>query len=139
TIIGTHDQYFTLPAINTTYDRVASAGTHPRFRKNILLAPNENHGVIEGRDDLDTLRAVIGDVHAWLRYSFDGAAAPPETPTVTIGAAPPTRAPALPDNILYFAEARDLANFAVTSKMYYRAGELSFCGDFVPLIEHLSG
>ena len=81
TIIGTHDQYFTLPAINTTYDRVASAGTHPRFRKNILLAPNENHGVIEGRDDLDTLRAVIGDVHAWLRYSFDGAAAPPETPT----------------------------------------------------------
>src|SRR5438552_8257775 len=44
TIIGTHDQYFTLPAINTTCDRVASAGTHPRFRKNILLAPNGKHG-----------------------------------------------------------------------------------------------
>ena len=198
TIIGTHDQYFTVPAINTTYDRVASAGTHPRFRKNILLAPNGKHGVLEGRDDLETLLAVVSDVRAWLRYAFDGAAAPPETPTVTmrvegekmvftvtavpgsrpirtvnlwyatqintvpevakdfasielvcsgsecvgslpIGTAPPSGPPAGPDTILYFAEVEDQANFTVTSKLYYRAGELRFCGGFVPLLEHFHG
>jgi cephalosporin-C deacetylase-like acetyl esterase len=88
-IIGTHDQYFTVPAINTTYDRVASAGTHGRFRKNILLTPNGKHGVLRGRGDLDTLLDVIGDVTAWFRYAFNGGAEPPDTPAVTMRAEGP--------------------------------------------------
>lgn len=84
TIIGTHDQYFTVPAINTTYDRIASAGTHPRFRKNILLTPNGKHGVLREGDDYETLLRVLFDVHGWLRHAFYGAAAPPDTPTVTM-------------------------------------------------------
>ena len=198
TIIGTHDQYFTVPAINTTYDRVASAGTHPRFRKNILLVPNGKHGLLEGQDDLQTLLAVIGDVVAWFRYSFNEAAAPPETPTVTmrvegeemiftvtavpgsrpiqtvrlwfatqidtfpavpndfasialeltggdyvgrvpIGATPHSGPAARPENILYFATVMDEANFTITSKIYYKAGELAFCDDFLPRIEHFHG
>ncbi|MGH7254685.1 MAG: alpha/beta hydrolase family protein [Nitrospirales bacterium] len=198
TIIGTHDQYFTVPAINTTYDRVASANADLRFRKNILLVPNGKHGILEGQDDLETALGIIWDIHAWFRYSFNDAAAPPETPTVTmrvegeemvftvavvpgsrpiqtvrlwfatqidtfpetandfasirleltggdyvgrlpIGAAPPSGPPARPDNIFYFATVRDEANFTITSKMYYKAGELAFCDDFVPLIEHFPG
>ncbi len=195
TIIGTHDQYFTLPAVNTTYDQVASAGTHPRFRKNILLSPNGKHGVLRESDDLETLLRVIQDVHAWLRYSFDGAEEPPATPTVTmmvegsemvftvaatpgsrpirtvdlwfatqidtfpeapndftsirlerdggryvgrlgIGTPPPSGPAATPENVLYFATVRDEADYTVTSKMYYKAGEMRFCDDLVPLIEH---
>jgi PhoPQ-activated pathogenicity-related protein len=198
TIIGTHDQYFTVPAINTTYDRVASAVPDLRFRKNILLVPNGKHGILEGRGDLETLLAVVGDVVAWFQYSFNQAAAPPETPTVTmrvegqemvftvtavpggrpiqtvrlwfatqidtfpevpndfasialeltggdyvgrlpIGTAPPSGPPARPDNILYFATVMDQANFTLTSKLYYKAGELAFCGDFLPRIEHFHG
>ena len=33
TILGTHDQFFTVPAINSTYNRIASAGTSERFLK----------------------------------------------------------------------------------------------------------
>jgi hypothetical protein len=84
TIIGTHDQYFTLPAINTTYDRVASAGTHPRFRKNILLSPNGKHGVLREGDDYGTLLRVIFDVNAWLRHGFYAWTTPPDTPTVAM-------------------------------------------------------
>lgn len=82
TIIGTHDQYFSLPAINTTYDRVASAGTNPRFIKRLLLTANGKHGVIDGDDLLPTLRAVIGTIHNWLHYSFRRGSTPPPTPTV---------------------------------------------------------
>jgi cephalosporin-C deacetylase-like acetyl esterase len=198
TIIGTHDQYFTVPAINTTYDQVTSAGTHARFRKNILLVPNGKHGVLQGRGDLQTLLTLITEVQAWFRYSFDGAAAPPATPTTTmrtegnemvfavtvvpgsrpiqtvtlwlatqidtfpeavndftpirlewtgaayvgrvpIGAVLPSGPPARPDNILYFAMVKDLANFTVTSRIHYREGALRFCDDFVPLIEHFHG
>ena len=56
-----------------------------------------------------------------------------------VGTAPPSGAPARPDNILYFATVKDEANFTITSKMYYKAGELAFCDDFVPRIEHFPG
>ena len=84
---------------------------------------------------IDTLPEVANDF-ASIKLEWTGSDYAGRLP---IGAAPPNGPPARPDNILYFAEARDLANFAVTSKMYYRAGELSFCGDFVPLIEHFPG
>jgi dienelactone hydrolase len=84
TIIGTHDQYFTVPAINTTYDRIKSAGTHPWFRKNILMTPNGKHGVLREGDDYETLLRVIADVHGWFRHAFYGAATPPGTPAATM-------------------------------------------------------
>jgi len=65
TILGTHDQYFSLPAINTTYDRVASAGTNPRFIKRLLLTANGKHGVIDGDDLLPTLRALSQTIQNW--------------------------------------------------------------------------
>jgi dienelactone hydrolase len=82
TIIGTHDQYFTLPAINTTYDRVGSAGTDPRFIKRLLVTPNGKHGVIDNEDLLPTLRSVLETIHAWFNYSFRNGSTPPPTPTV---------------------------------------------------------
>ena len=82
TIIGTHDQYFTVPAINTTYDRVASAGTNPRFIKRIMMTPNGKHGVIDENRLLRTVLPVLADIHNWFRYSFRSGAAPPATPTV---------------------------------------------------------
>ena len=56
--MGTHDQYFTIPAINATYDRVRSAGTAERFSKRIVLAPNGKHGVVDGPDGLKTIPTV---------------------------------------------------------------------------------
>lgn len=85
TIIGTHDQYFTVPAVNTTYDRVASAGTDRRFIKRIMIAPNGTHEVVDEDRLLCTVLPVLADVHAWFKYSFRHGAAPPETPTVEMG------------------------------------------------------
>jgi cephalosporin-C deacetylase-like acetyl esterase len=195
TIVGSHDQYFPLPGINTTYDRVASAGTNLRFRKNVLVVPNGKHGVLRGDDDVDTLLRVLNDVHRWFRYAFYNSARPPDTPTVTIavegdqmvfrvavtpgsravrsvdlwfatqvdtfpdqpadftrvgltwngshyvgqvpvGTAPHSGPTATPDNVLYFARVTDEADFTVTSKVYYRSGELAFCDGFEPLIAH---
>jgi hypothetical protein len=82
TIIGSHDQPFTAPAINSTYDRLASAGTDPRFIKRIMLAPNARHQVIDGDQLLSSLLPVLADVHAWLRYCFRRGDSPPETPEV---------------------------------------------------------
>ena len=56
-----------------------------------------------------------------------------------VGTAPPSGAPARPENILYFATVKDEANFTITSKISYKAGELAFCDDFVPRIEHFPG
>src|SRR5439155_5943301 len=53
-----------------------------------------------------------------------------------VGTAPPSGAPARPENILYFATVKDEANFTITSKVYYKAGELAFCDDFLPRIVH---
>lgn len=82
TIIGTHDQYFTIPAINTTYERVASAGTSPRFIKRIILAPNGKHGVIDEDNLLPTVLPVLEVVRSWLEFCFDEGPAPPATPTI---------------------------------------------------------
>ncbi len=111
TIIGTHDQYFPLPAINTTYERVASAGTNPRFIKRLLLTANGKHGVIDGDDMLPTLQAVLETIHHWFDYSFRSGPTPPQTPTVRLDVVDGTmwfRVPAPPGNLirhvdLYFA------------------------------------
>jgi hypothetical protein len=82
TIIGTHDQYFALPAINTTYERVGSAGTDPRFIKRLLLTANGKHGVIDSGDLVPTLQSVMETIHGWFNYSFRNGSTPPPTPTV---------------------------------------------------------
>jgi cephalosporin-C deacetylase-like acetyl esterase len=115
TIVGTHDQYFPLPAINTTYDRVGSAGTDPRFIKRLLLTANGKHGVIDSEDLLPTLRTVLETIDAWFDYSFRNGSTPPETPTVRMQVVENTMwflVTAPPDSIvrdvdLYFATQLD--------------------------------
>jgi cephalosporin-C deacetylase-like acetyl esterase len=84
TILGTHDQYFALPAINTTYNRTASAGTNQRFQTNILLNPNGKHGLLRSEDDFINIVSLIQDVHAWFQYAFYDRAKPPATPTIAM-------------------------------------------------------
>jgi hypothetical protein len=84
TIIGTHDQYFTVPAINTTYNQTASAGTNPRFIKRIQFSPNAEHGVISEDDSLFVLLSTLRNITQWLNYSFKGGPTPIETPNVTM-------------------------------------------------------
>jgi len=198
TIIGTHDQYFTLPGINTTYDRVGSAGTDPRFLKRILFSANGSHPVVDGDRPLQSILEVLGTVVHWLRYAFNHGPAPPETPTVqtqSFGswlifrvAAPPGGAPlrradlyfatqldstvspacdfnwlplfrsgreyvgVLPrgfqprcgppvsaDNLLFYASAKDEADYTMSSKMYYQLAPMEFCAGFVPRITHFPG
>jgi cephalosporin-C deacetylase-like acetyl esterase len=81
TIMGTHDQYFTVPAVNTTYDRVRSAGTSPRFLKRIELSANGTHPVVDSDRPLKSVLEVLGSADRWLRYAFQDGPAPPETPT----------------------------------------------------------
>ncbi|OLD65997.1 MAG: hypothetical protein AUI47_00850 [Acidobacteria bacterium 13_1_40CM_2_68_5] len=197
TIVGTHDQYFTIPAINTTYDRVRSAGTAERFSQRIVLAPNGKHGVVDGPDGLKTILPLLGTITGWLKFSFDGGPEPLQTPTlamaatgswmtfrvrarhggtpilgarllvasqldstpdlacdftavrlyrlgsdfygfVPIGKAMPCGPPLSPDNVLYFASVTDGGGYTVSSKMYYRSGEMTFGSGFVPTIEHWS-
>jgi cephalosporin-C deacetylase-like acetyl esterase len=84
TIIGTHDQYFTLPAINTTYNRVASAGTNPKFISRIQFAANGEHGVINQSDLLPSFASVLQNINRWFRYSFRNTVPPPATPVVNL-------------------------------------------------------
>ena len=63
TIIGTHDQYFTVPAINTTYNQTASAGTNPRFITRIQFSPNAEHGVIDEDDSLFVLLSILRNIN----------------------------------------------------------------------------
>ena len=90
TIVGSHDQFFAVPAINSTYRRVASAGTSERFRKRIMIKPNGKHGVL--RDD--TLYAdayeLITDIAAWFKFCFKDGPSPPGTPTIRMEATPTT-------------------------------------------------
>jgi esterase/lipase len=76
TIIGTHDQYFTVPAINTTYDHTRP--DDPQFRKKILLVPNGRHGVLREGEDTETLLRLTLVAHAWFRHAFYGGPAPPD-------------------------------------------------------------
>jgi dienelactone hydrolase len=84
TIIGTHDQYFVAPAINNTYDKVASAGTNPRFIKRMLLTANGKHGVVDTTNPLETILSLLGEITVWLDYSFASAPVPPQTPRITM-------------------------------------------------------
>ena len=83
TIIGSHDQYFTLPAINTTYNKIASAGIDDpddRFMKRILIVPNGKHEVIDG--DTMILEQLDPTIRNWLDYSFNNSSSPVQTPSV---------------------------------------------------------
>jgi dienelactone hydrolase len=84
TIIGSHDQYFTTPAINTTYDQTASAGTNARFIKRIFISPNGEHGVINQNDFITNILSVLGTANNWFKYCFRDGPAPPQTPTVNL-------------------------------------------------------
>ena len=66
--------------VNSTYERVASADTNPRFIKSLLLTANGKHGVIESDDLLPTLRAVIETIYNWFNYSFRSGSTPPRPP-----------------------------------------------------------
>jgi hypothetical protein len=90
TIIGTHDQYFTVPAINSTYARIASAGTSPRFLKRIMIKPNGKHGVVTNGNLYIDLFEAIQDIDAWFRYCFSDGPRAPGTPAVRMEARPTT-------------------------------------------------
>lgn len=85
TIIGTHDEFFTAPAINSTYDRIASAGTNARFLKRIMMEPNGKHGVVD-ENSYPELFELIQNIDAWLKYCFNNGPLPPGTPTVRMEA-----------------------------------------------------
>ncbi len=90
TIVGSHDQFFVVPGINSTYQRIVSAGTSPRFRKRIMIKPNGKHGVLrEGHQNEDALE-LIQDIAAWFNYCFNDGAVPPGTPTVRMDTGPTT-------------------------------------------------
>jgi len=81
TLIGSHDQYFPLPSINATFDKVQSAGTDPGFVSRLMIVPNGKHRVIDA-NPIGTVLSVFGTVNAWLRHAFHGEASPPEMPVV---------------------------------------------------------
>lgn len=197
TIIGTHDQFFTVPAINSTYARSASAGTDSRFLKRIMLKANGKHGVVDD-NSYSELYELIQNIDAWFKYCFQNGPLPPGTPTVrmeqtpttmvfhvtipvgerainqvnlyyasqidtrpstvhdfgsmglswngteyvgtiAIGTLPPAGPPVTPNNIIYFASLRDGANYAFTSRLYYRSRMMAFGQGFLPIIEHYPG
>jgi cephalosporin-C deacetylase-like acetyl esterase len=82
TILGSHDQYFPLPAINSTYDRIGSAGTDPGFTTRLLITPNGKHGVVDNAEMIRTIVSVMATASRWLNHAFYGGPAPPATPTV---------------------------------------------------------
>jgi hypothetical protein len=90
TIIGSHDQFFTVPAINSTYQRVASACTVPRFRKRIMIKPNGKHGVLRDDNFYADAYELSQDIRAWFNSCFNHGPLPPDTPTVRMEATPTT-------------------------------------------------
>jgi len=89
TILGTHDQFFTVPAINSTYNRIASAGTSERFLKRIMMKPNGKHGVVD-ENSYPELLELIQNIDSWFKYCFKNGSRPPGTPTVRIDVQPTT-------------------------------------------------
>jgi dienelactone hydrolase len=195
TIIGSHDQYFTAPSINTTYDRVQAADPASRFLKRLYIAPNGEHAVLNTLNPLETIVSLMGTVDRWLKYSFGDGPAPPGTPSISrlqlgglmlfrvraaagggsianarlhlatqmdtrrtfpcdFASVPLTRIgeeyvalvpvgqpllcgpPLAPDNAIYFASVTDTSGYTVSSKMYYRGGEMAWGSTFSPVIEH---
>jgi cephalosporin-C deacetylase-like acetyl esterase len=90
TIIGSHDQFFTVPAINSTYDRIASAGTSPLFLKRIMIKPNGKHGVLRDEYLYADAYELIQDINAWFKYCFKNGPRPAGTPRVRMEARPTT-------------------------------------------------
>jgi cephalosporin-C deacetylase-like acetyl esterase len=88
TIIGSHDQFFTVPAINSTYARIASAGTSERFRKRIMIKPNGKHGVLRDENLYADAYELIQNIDAWFNYCFNDGPRPPGTPSVRMEARP---------------------------------------------------
>ena len=58
---------------------------------------------------------------------------------VPIGTTMPCGPPVRPDNILYYASAKDWGIATISSKMNYRSSEMEFCSDFAPRIQHFPG
>ena len=85
TIVGSHDQYFVAPGINTTFDAVQSAGTSDRFIKRQFIAPNGKHGVLDGPDVVPSILTLLGTIDGWLKYAFEQGPIPVVTPTVAMG------------------------------------------------------
>ena len=90
TIVGTHDQFFTVPAINSTYHRITTAGTSPRFKKRIMIKPNGKHGVVRPENSNADAIELIHDIAAWFSYCFNNGPLPPGTPSVRMDAGPTT-------------------------------------------------
>ena len=84
TIVGSHDQYFVAPGINTTFDAVQSAGTSDRFIKRLYIAPNGKHGVLDGPDAVPTILRLLGTIDRWLKYAFHDGPVPVLTPSVAM-------------------------------------------------------
>ena len=89
TIVGTHDQFFIVPAINSTYQRTGSAGTSPRFLKRIMMKPNGKHGVVD-ENSYAELYELIQNIDSWFKYCFSDGPLPPGTPAVHMDAQPTT-------------------------------------------------
>ena len=85
TVVGSHDQYFVAPGINTTFDAVQSAGTFDRFIKRLFIAPNGKHGVADGPDAVPTILTLLGTVDRWLKYAFENGPVPALTPSLAMG------------------------------------------------------
>lgn len=195
TIIGSHDQYFVPPGINTTYDRIQAADPSSRFIKRLFIAPNGEHGVLNDGNLLGTVFPLLATIDRWLKYSFGAGPAPVGTPEVAmtagagwmvfrvaaapgtapaasgrlfvasqmdtmpevpcdfvpvplvrlgadyfgfvpVGYTPACGPPMTADNVLYFASITDGSAYTVSSKLYYRDGELTFGSGFAPAIEH---
>jgi cephalosporin-C deacetylase-like acetyl esterase len=92
TIIGSHDQFFTVPAINSTYQRITSAERPGRFRTRIMIKPNGKHGVLRDDNFYADASELIWDIYAWFNYCFNDGPFPPGTPTVRMDATPTTMA-----------------------------------------------
>jgi len=88
TIIGSHDQFFTAPAINSTYQRIASAERSGRFRKRIMIKPNGKHGVLRDDNFYADAYELAQDIYAWFNYCFNDGPLPPGPPTVRMDATP---------------------------------------------------
>jgi cephalosporin-C deacetylase-like acetyl esterase len=85
TVVGSHDQYFVAPGINTTFAAVQSAGTSDRFIKRLFIAPNGKHGVVDGPDAIPTILTLLGTIDRWLKYAFEQGPVPAPTPSLTMG------------------------------------------------------
>src|SRR5262249_31386880 len=89
TWVGTRDQLSPVPAINSTYQRIASAGTSARFKKRIMMKPNGKHGVVD-ENSYSELYGLIQNITSWFNYCFNDGPAPTGTPTVRMERRPTT-------------------------------------------------